>query len=78
MHPQMGFETMLLDLKEDRESYLVSPSLLADVSGLAVPVSLKLAINRASVLFLWPLRLLARMGAAMFGTKAPGKRRVSP
>jgi len=57
VHPQMGFETMLLDLKEDRESYLVSPSLLADVSGLAVPVSLKLAINRASVLFLWPLRL---------------------
>jgi len=57
VHPQMGFETMLLDLKEDRESYLVSPSLLPDVSGLAVPVSLKLAINRASVLFLWPLRL---------------------
>ena len=57
VHPEMHFDTMLLDLKEDRESYLVSPSLLADVSGLAVPVSLKLAINRASVLFLWPLRL---------------------
>ena len=57
VHPQMGFETMLLDLKEDRESYLVAPSLLPGVSGLAVPVSLKLAINRASVLFLWPLRL---------------------
>ena len=57
VHPEMHFDTMLLDLKEDRESYLVAPSLLADVSGLAVPVSLKLAINRASVLFLWPLRL---------------------
>ena len=57
VHPEMHFDTMLLNLKEDRESYLVSPSLLADVSGLAVPVSLKLAINRASVLFLWPLRL---------------------
>ena len=57
VHPEMHFDTMLLDLKEDRESYLVSPSLLADVSGLAVPVALKLAINRASVLFLWPLRL---------------------
>jgi len=57
IHPQMQFDTMLLDLKEDRESYLVAPNLLPDVSGLAVPVSLKLAINRASVLFLWPLRL---------------------
>jgi len=57
VHPDMHFETMLLDLKEDRESYLVSPNLLPDVSGLAVPVSLKLAINRASVLFRWPLRL---------------------
>jgi len=57
IHPEMQFDTMLLDLKEDRESYLVSPGLLADVSGIAVPVSLKLAINRAKVLFLWPLRL---------------------
>jgi len=57
VHPDMHFETMLLDLKEDRESYLVSPNLLTDVSGIAVPVSLKLAINRVNVLFLWPLRL---------------------
>ena len=26
VHPEMHFDTMLLDLKEDRESYLVSPS----------------------------------------------------
>ena len=57
VHPEMQFDTMLLDLKEDRESYLVSPNLLADVSGIAAPVSLRLAINRAGVLFLWPLRL---------------------
>ena len=57
VHPEMHFDTMLLELKEDRESYLVLPHLLADVSGIAVPVSLKLAINRAGVLFLWPLRL---------------------
>ncbi len=57
VHPEMQFDTMLLDLKEDRESYLVSPSLLADVSGIAVPVSLKPTINRQGVLFLWPLRL---------------------
>ena len=57
VHPEMHFDTMLLDLKEDRESYLVSPNLLADVSGIAVPVSLKPAVNRAGVLFLWPLRL---------------------
>lgn len=57
VHPDMHFETMLLDLKEDKESYLVSPNLLTEVSGIAVPVSLRLAINRAAVLFLWPLRL---------------------
>jgi hypothetical protein len=57
MHPEMCFDTMLLELKEDRESYLVLPHLLAEVSGIAVQVSLRLAINRAGVLFLWPLRL---------------------
>ncbi len=57
VHPEMHFDTMLVDLKEDRESYLVLPHLLTDVSGIAVPVSLRLAINRATVLFLWPLRL---------------------
>ena len=57
VHPEMCFDTMLLELKEDRESYLVLPHLLADVSGIAVPVSLRVAINRAAVLFLWPLRL---------------------
>jgi hypothetical protein len=57
VHPEMHFDTMLLELKEDRESYLVLPHLLADVSGIAVPVCLRLAVNRAAVLFLWPLRL---------------------
>jgi len=56
-HPEMHFETMLLELKEDRESYLVLPHLLTDVSGIAVPMSLRVAVNRAAVLFLWPLRL---------------------
>src|SRR6516165_2084121 len=53
VHPEMCFDTMLLELKEDRESYLVLPHLLTDVSGIAVPVSLRVAINRAGVLFLW-------------------------
>ena len=57
VHPEMSFDTMLLDLKEDRESYLVSPHLLTEVSGIAAPVSLRVAVNRSGVLFLWPLRL---------------------
>ncbi len=57
VHPEMQFLTMLLDLKEDRESYLVSPELLVHLSGIAVRVALKPAINRQGVLFLWPLRL---------------------
>lgn len=61
VHPDMHFETMLLNW-EDKESYLVSPNLLTEVSGIAVPVSLKVAINRVNVLFLWPLRLPGQDG----------------
>jgi hypothetical protein len=56
VHPEMHFDTMLLDLKEDRESYLVLKDVLPHVAGFAAPVSLRPAINRANVLFLWPLR----------------------
>ena len=41
VHPEMHFDTMLLELKEDRESYLVLPHILTEVSGIAVPVSLR-------------------------------------
>jgi hypothetical protein len=57
VHPEKHFDTMILDLKEERETYLLAPDLRGSLSGIAVPVSLRLALNRLGVLFLWPLRL---------------------
>jgi hypothetical protein len=51
--------TAVLELKEDRETYLVSPALwpmLADEKTFS-PRLLVTAINRQKVLFLWPIRL---------------------
>jgi hypothetical protein len=51
--------TAVLELKEDRETYLVSPALwplLADEKTFS-PRLLVTAINRQRVLFLWPIGL---------------------
>ena len=37
VHPEMHFDTMLLDLKEDRESYLVSPAFWLTCPALPSP-----------------------------------------
>jgi hypothetical protein len=60
-HPDPAYrlQTAVLELKEDRETYLVSPALwpiLADEKTFS-PRLLVTAINRQSVLFLWPIRL---------------------
>lgn len=49
--------TALLELKEDREQYLVMPDMIADLLGEWSPYSLFLAINRQNTLFIWPTRL---------------------
>jgi len=48
-----------VDLKEDREVYLVDPSLWPELAGEATfsPRALFTAANRQGVLFVWPLRL---------------------
>jgi hypothetical protein len=60
-HPDPAYrlQTAVLELKEDRETYLVSPALwplLADEKTFS-PRLLVTAINRQRVLFLWPIRL---------------------
>ncbi len=55
--PQCRLETAILEIKEDRESYLVDPSLWPELAGEIVPKVLLTAINRQGVLFLWPVRL---------------------
>jgi hypothetical protein len=60
-HPDEAFRlhTAVLELKEDREVYLVCRELLTDLAGESTisPRLLVTTITRQGVLFLWPLRL---------------------
>ena len=60
--PAFRLETAILELKEERESYLVSPDLWPELSGELTPKVLFTAINRQKVLFLWPIRLPGEEG----------------
>jgi hypothetical protein len=59
VHPSADyrFETPVLELKDERETYLVDPSLLPELPGEVVPKVLFTTINRQGVLTLWPIRL---------------------
>ncbi|MCZ6651777.1 MAG: hypothetical protein O7D91_01985 [Planctomycetota bacterium] len=60
-HPDAAYwmETMVLELKEDREVYLVEPELWSELAteSTFVPKALILTINRQQVPILWPIRL---------------------
>ena len=45
----------VIELKDDREIYLVPPPVATQLPGECIMVTLYLAINRQGVLFLWPL-----------------------
>ncbi len=60
--PAYRFQTAVLELKEDREVYLVAAPLWAELPGEIVPMELFTAINRQGVLFIWPVRLPAEDG----------------
>jgi hypothetical protein len=47
----------IIEVKEDREFYLVRRDIIAAVPGEYVPASLFTAINRQGTLFLWPVKL---------------------
>lgn len=61
VHPDKAyrFDTALLEVKEDREVYLVSPELRADLPGEVTAKTLFTSINRQNVVFLWGVRLPA-------------------
>lgn len=46
----------MIDLKDDREDYLVRRELLPDLAGEVVYKTVFTAINRQGVVFLWPIR----------------------
>ncbi len=50
-------ETGILELKDDRENYLVTPDVYKEISNDAVRKVLFTAMTRQGVLFLWPVRL---------------------
>ena len=60
-HPDPGYrlETVVLELKEDQETYLVARALWAELSAESTftPRALFTSVNRQGVVFLWPVRL---------------------
>jgi hypothetical protein len=61
VHPEPAYrlQTAVVELKEDRETYLVAPALWSDLAMEATfgPRALYTTINRQGVLFLWQIRL---------------------
>ena len=55
--PDYRLETAVLELKDERESYLVDPALYSELPGEIAPKVLFTVINRQGVLMLWPIRL---------------------
>jgi hypothetical protein len=58
-NPKQRLETYVLELKEDRETYLVAPALWPELASESTfgPRALYVAMNRQNVLFIWPIRL---------------------
>ena len=59
VHPDEAYRltSAIIELKDDREIYLVLPTVAAQLPGECVPVILYTGINRQSVVFLWPVKL---------------------
>ena len=59
VHPSADYrlDVALLELRDDRETYLVSPELARELPGECVLATIYTAINRQGVTFLWPVRL---------------------
>jgi len=62
--PEYLLDTLVLELKDSREMYLITPALWGELSteSTVSPRRLHTAINRQGVLFLWPLKLPATDG----------------
>jgi len=57
--PEYRADFALIDLKDDREDYLVRPEVLSELAGEVVFKTIFTAVNRQGVVFLWPVRLPA-------------------
>jgi hypothetical protein len=70
VHPDESWQlpTVVLELKEDRETYLVEPGLQAELASECVAKILYTAVNRQNVVTLWPVRLPDENGRLDAGT----------
>ncbi len=59
INPEPGYtlETMVLELKEDRETFLIDRPLWSELPGELIPKTLFTTVNRQKVLTLWPVRM---------------------
>jgi hypothetical protein len=57
--PEFRENLATIELKDERENYIVRPELLPDLSNEVSYVTLFTAISRQGVIFLWPVRLTA-------------------
>jgi hypothetical protein len=59
VHPDPSYRMAfgMLDLKEDREDYLVDPELVPQLPGEVVVKVIYTTINRAGIVRLWPIRI---------------------
>jgi hypothetical protein len=64
VHPDPAYrmEFAVIDLKDDREIYLLPPHIARELPGEFVMVTLYTTINRQGVVHLWPVRLPASDG----------------
>ena len=64
VHPDKAFREAfaIVELKDDRERYLITPDIAAALPTEIVTEMLYTAINRQRVVFLWPVRLPAPDG----------------
>jgi hypothetical protein len=61
VHPAPDYRDnfAMIDLKDDREEYIVHPTILPDLTGEVVYKTVFIAVNRQGVVSLWPIRLPA-------------------
>lgn len=59
VHPNEEYRISIavIELKEDRETYLVDPSLWEELQAEIIPKVILYCINRQGDIFLWPVRL---------------------
>lgn len=59
VHPDGAYRltAAIIELKDDREVYLVLPHIAHQLPGECTPVTIYTGINRQGVTFLWPIRL---------------------